>query len=255
MTILGILLIVAVAVGFILFIIGLIMLFKRSRVSSEPLPTEESRPDNVDERKRILEMLAEGKITNADADRLLSESSAENTAREKTSSLHYRRGVNWPRWVAGFVLLLLGFGLLLFPFLVYYRRSVSHDNIIVAAGHSQPFKPGLSSSYVHPWGTTMPVFQSQSIHKTGRQTIIAPSILFMMIPVAVAIMIFWFWMLIDCIRRPVEMFPGLFSSSPPGTGVKIFWLFLIFFFHIIPTIVYYFVVYRNPYTVMPKLQT
>jgi hypothetical protein len=235
---------IVAGLGFIPFIIGLIMLFKGSRISVEPLSMEESSPDNVDERKRILEMLAEGKIANAEADRLLSELSGENIGVKQLSAVRYRLVVDWPRWIAGFVLLL-------FSFWVFY---ISREYISAVAGDSVPFNLGLFSSHVLPWETSRPAFQSQAIPKVGNR--IAISVIpCMMIPVAIAIMIFWFWMLIDCIRRPIEMFPRLFSSSSPGTGVKIFWLVLIFFFHIVPAIIYYFVVYRNPYTVMSNLQT
>jgi hypothetical protein len=50
---------------------------------------------------------------------------------------------------------------------------------------------------------------------------------------------FWFWMLIDCLQRPIERFPN------GGKYNKLIWCLAIFFVQFIGAVMYYYLVKRK----------
>jgi len=62
--------------------------------------------------------------------------------------------------------------------------------------------------------------------------------------ISVAIFIFWLWMLIDCIRRPIPSFALATSLTQNAQYDKIIWLVAMFIVNVIASIAYFFVIYR-----------
>ena len=56
--------------------------------------------------------------------------------------------------------------------------------------------------------------------------------------IAVAFL-FWLWMLIDCLQRPIERFPN------GGEYDQLIWCLAIFFVHFVGAVMYYFLVKRR----------
>ncbi len=63
-------------------------------------------------------------------------------------------------------------------------------------------------------------------------------ILILIIP-AVALIVLWLWMLIDCLKRPDGKF------KPGGDNAKLIWIFVIIFTGFIGALIYYFLIKKT----------
>jgi hypothetical protein len=63
--------------------------------------------------------------------------------------------------------------------------------------------------------------------------------LFLFAPVFVFVIVFWLWMLIDCLKRPDDMFKF------GGNNAKLIWILVIIFTGLIGTVIYYFLIKRT----------
>ena len=56
---------------------------------------------------------------------------------------------------------------------------------------------------------------------------------------ALALFVFWLWMLVDCLKRPDEKF------AVGGSYAKLIWVLVILFAQIIGALLYYFLIERS----------
>ena len=56
---------------------------------------------------------------------------------------------------------------------------------------------------------------------------------------ALALFVFWLWMLVDCLKRPDEKF------AVGGSYAKLIWVLVILFAQIIGALLYYFLIKRS----------
>ena len=62
---------------------------------------------------------------------------------------------------------------------------------------------------------------------------------FVFILVALLLLVFWLWMLIDCLKRPDDKF------AIGGNNAKLIWVIVIIFTGIIGAVIYYFLIKRK----------
>ena len=85
----------------------------------------------------------------------------------------------------------------------------------------------------------------RSMHHYGRGVVLGPMILILPAAIIVLIwLIFWIWMLIDCLARDYREFGTLVTSD--RSVDKILWLLLILFIPLIGAIAYHISVRRKP---------
>jgi hypothetical protein len=60
-----------------------------------------------------------------------------------------------------------------------------------------------------------------------------------LIPLAAGLLIFWLWMLIDCLKRDDDNF------AIGGKNAKIIWILVMIFTHFIGALLYFFLVKEN----------
>ncbi len=68
---------------------------------------------------------------------------------------------------------------------------------------------------------------------------ISEILLILFIPVFVFVIVFWLWMLIDCLKRPDEQF------KVGGNNAKLIWVLVIIFTGLIGALIYYFLIKRQ----------
>ncbi len=61
----------------------------------------------------------------------------------------------------------------------------------------------------------------------------------LILPVFVFVIVFWLWMLIDCLKRPDDKF------KIGGKDAKLIWVLVIIFIGIIGALIYYFLIKRT----------
>src|SRR3990170_7966192 len=64
-------------------------------------------------------------------------------------------------------------------------------------------------------------------------------ILFLFIPVLVFLIVFWLWMLIDCLKRQDDMFKF------GGNNARLIWILIIILTGVIGAVIYYFLIKKT----------
>jgi hypothetical protein len=64
-------------------------------------------------------------------------------------------------------------------------------------------------------------------------------LLILFVPVFVFVIVLWFWMLIDCLKRPDDMF------KIGGNNARLVWILVIIFTGLIGALIYYFLIKKK----------
>ncbi|MFA5863894.1 MAG: hypothetical protein WC975_04320 [Phycisphaerae bacterium] len=194
--------------------------------SSAPPGSDEVKPltngnlnEYLQERRRILDMVAGGQVSPEDGERLLAALEQKGIIAQGQGLLQQSKmNTNWFLIIAGIVLLL------------FVILPVLFQLLAIAIPRARLQFPNLNNLPTLPAIPTMGI--GLGVLTAGHGII------------SLLLFAFWIWMLVDCIRRPTDSFQRIAPLSRGAEYDKIIWLIGLIVLSLIAAAVYFLVIYH-----------